>query len=158
MVVQVHPYLPADRMEALREELYRTNETLPEPVQVFYITTDPIMAETAIKVSRAWLKRGIAEGSVRLQDLKEFKPAAAKEFDREGALAQKVFAIVGKALDRDPATIDPDAHLMLELGASSLQYFSILSALAEEFQLTASSGEEYRYTVRAFCEYIERQL
>ncbi len=159
-VLQISPYLTQEKLLALKAELEQLNKELPMPAQIraFYATTDPIMAETAIKVSRAYLKRGVADGSIRLEDLASVKAASAGEFDRQSPLAQKVLEIVGKALDLPPEQIDPDAHLMLELGASSLQYFSMLSALAEEFKVTASSGEDYRYTVRSFCEYIERHL
>lgn len=160
VVVQISPYITKEKLLALKAELEQLNKELPMPAQLraFYATTDPIMAQTAIKVSRAWLKREIAEGSVTLQDLSSVKAAAAGEFDRQSPLAQKVLEIVGEVLGIPAEQIDPDAHLMLELDATSLQYFSILSALAEEFKVSASSGEEYRYTVRAFCEYLERQL
>ena len=54
--------------------------------------------------------------------------------------------------------IDYDAHIMIDLGATSLQYFSILSALANEFSVSAQDGENYAYTVRDISAYIERYI
>lgn len=158
MVVQVSPYLPAERIAALREQLRRTNETLPTTQQIrkFHMTYDPIAPETAIKVGRQYLKRGIEQGSIRL--LPFAKAEAAAGFDRESPLAQKVLEVIAPMIGVAPEEIDCEAHLMMDLGVSSLQYFSMLSALAEEFGVTAGEKEEYSYTVREFCEYIERHL
>lgn len=158
MVVQVSPYLPAARITALREELRRTNETLPTTQQIrkFHMTYDAIAPETAIKVGRQYLKRGLEQGSINLLPFE--KANTVSGFDRESPLAQKVLAIIAPILDQEPAEIDCEAHLMMDLGASSLQYFSMLSALAEEFRLSSDEREEYAYTVREFCEYIERHL
>lgn len=158
LVVQVSPYLPAERISALQEELRRTNETLPTAQQIrrFHMTYDAIAPETAIKVGRQYLKRGIAQGSIQL--LPFAKKEAAAGFDRQSPLAQKVLELLAPILGIQPEEIDCEAHLMMDLGASSLQYFSILSAVAEEFRLTADETEEYSYTVREICEYIERHL
>ena len=80
------------------------------------------------------------------------------EFDRESPLAKAVIKIVADTLAVDEKDIDCDANIMLDMGATSLQYFSILSALAKEFSLSAEENEKYAYTIKDFCSYIERHL
>ena len=55
--------------------------------------------------------------------------------------------------------LGPDDHLVNDLGIGSLEYFSVLSALAREFSVSAPSDQEtLRYTLREFTQYIERYL
>lgn len=50
-------------------------------------------------------------------------------------------------------------HIFYDLGATSIQYFSILSALAEAFSVTDyDSGDTYRYTPNEICQYLESKL
>lgn len=158
MVVQVSPYLPAARLNALQDRLLEINRTLPPTHQIrrFYMTCDALASPTAIKISRAALKRAIAAKTVTLSPFE--KREATGEFDPESPLARKVLEVVSGVIGTPAAEIPADAHLMLDLGIDSLQYFAILAALAEAFGLSANVNEQYAYTVREFCEYIERQL
>ena len=50
-------------------------------------------------------------------------------------------------------------HIFYDLGASSLQYFAIISAISAEFGATEyTAGEIYCYTPREICAYIEKKL
>lgn len=120
------------------------------------MTYDPIMAPTAIKVSRKGLAKRIKEGEITLLPIK--KETSGSGFDINSPLAQKVLSIVSCTIDEAVENIDPEINLLTDYGISSLQYFSLLSAISEEFGVTAEQGEDYCYSVREFCEYIERQL
>lgn len=163
LVAQISPYLTPDRCESLIKELYAANERLDasHQVQKFYLTTDAIAPPTAVKVGRKYLLRGIEEGSIRLEAASEMKKrlqAQAEDLSRS-ALFLKIRSIVASELMLDEEEIGPDDHLVNDLGASSLDYFSVLTALAEEFSVTTPSDkEQYRYTLREFCNYIERYL
>lgn len=161
MVVQINPYLPAHRAEALMQRIYETNRGLDLTMQVrqFYITHEAIAAETAIKVSRTWLKGAIDAGQVSLCSFADYKAQTAGESGMDSPLAARVRALVAETLDLEPAAVGDDVHWIFDLGATSLQYFEILTTLGEEFSLTAPSDQEnYRYTVREICQYIEEQL
>ena len=114
------------------------------------------MSETAIKVSRKYLLRAIKEGKVKLGGF-EVK-VSENGFDRSSPLAKKVLSAVSEVLFMKAEDIDENAHFMQQLDMSSLQYFSLLSRLSEEFSLIAQENDEFCYTVREICEYIERHI
>ena len=157
LVVQINPYLPASKIQAIREKLESVNNTLPASVQIkkFYMTSDPIMSSGAIKVSRKYLEQAVKEGKINLSPIKKEK--IKDDFDKDSPLAQRVISIVSEILEEKAENIDVNANLLVDLGVSSLQYFSVLSALAEEFSVTAEE-KDYCYSIKEFCEYIERQL
>ena len=162
MVVQVSRYMSATKTNALISKIYEVNGSLPLHSQIreFYITTDSIASEGAIKVSRNYLRRGIADGSVKLVPFAEYNSMTDGENgEYNSALADKVRAIVSEAIGVDASEIDDDANILTDLGATSLQYFTVLAKLGEAFPGGSSEDrEKYCYTVREFCRYIERQL
>lgn len=160
LVAQVSPYLSAVRIRDLREAILAVNASLPSTQQMrkIYMTYDPIVSKTAIKVSRAYLKRAVENGSVELLEFEKAQPCTESQNNVDPKILNRVLELVAPILELKPEEIDPDAHLMLDLGATSLQYFSMLSVLAEEFGLSAEQGEKYTYTIREFCRYIERHI
>lgn len=159
VVVQVSPYVTDAALAAIRERIYGVNDTLPPATAIrrFYFTTDPLCSETAIKVSRAALLRRIAAGEVTLTPFAEMQAAGSEGGD--SPLTAAVTAVVAEVLGVDPATVTPTAHVFYDLGATSIQYFSILTRLSEEFSVTGyESGDKYCYTVKDICEYLEKRI
>lgn len=161
LVVQLSPFLSAQRIEALIATTYRDNETLPSPSRVrdFYYTNDPIASPTAIKVGRQYLLCALKNGDVTLHTFSELRARSASRSGTDPALAARVRAIVARELGVDEAQIRDDSHIVNELGADSLSYLSLLGAIDAEFGLPAPVGEETRCTtVAEFCDYIERNI
>ncbi len=159
MIVQVSPYLPNTRLEALWQQIAKTAENLPSYANIrnFYVTFDALSAPGAIKVSRAALSRAIEKQQVTLLPFTEV--LSRQEAPFQSALAEKVRSLIAATLEISAQKVTPDAHLMLELGADSMQYFSLLSALANEFSIGApEQKEQYCYTLRDICDYIERHI
>lgn len=158
MVVQVSEYISPAVLVNIKEYINKVNSTLPVSMQIkrFYCTSESIMSETAIKVSRKYLLRAIKEGKVKLGGF-EVK-VSENGFDRNSPLAKKVLSAVSEVLFMKAEDIDENAHFMQQLDMSSLQYFSLLSRLSEEFSLIAQENDEFCYTVREICEYIERHI
>ncbi len=159
MVVQLSPYLPAKKREEMRLYIESVNETLPltSKLKQVYFTFDSIMASTAIKVSRKYLIREIENSNVKIMPFEKCEILTDEDF-KNTALLEKVIEIIAKVLDEEKEKIELDTNLLVDLEISSIQYFSVLSALAEEFDLVAQSDDKYLYTVREMCEYIERQF
>jgi long-subunit acyl-CoA synthetase (AMP-forming) len=159
MVVQISPYLPLKKREDMRLYIEETNEKLPllSRIKRVYFTNDSIVAATAIKVSRKYLLREIENGNIKITPFEKCEIIESGEYENT-ALLKKVTEIIAKVIDEDIEKIEPDTNLLVDLEISSIQYFSILSALAEEFSLIANSDDKYCYTVREMCEYVERQL
>ncbi len=160
MIVRISPYLSGAKVSNLISNIYKTNQSLPLPMQIrdFYMTYDPIASETAIKVGRKYLKNALADGRVKLIPFNEVEIKEAAEFDVNSPLADKVRTIAAPILGVEKEDIGPDTHVMHELGASSLQYFTLLTELSKEFPIDYSDSNNYFYTLRDFCEYIERQI
>jgi len=159
MILEVSPYLPSSRARALWEQIAAVSDRLPDHsrIRAFYSTFDPLSAPGAIKVSRTALRRDLETGKIKLIPFAELLSRDTEELS--SSLSDKVRALMARVLEVEEASITPDAHVMLELGADSMQYFSLLSALAEEFSLSAPDREEnYCYTLRTICEYIERYI
>lgn len=163
MVVRINPYMSEGRRHRLVERIYAANEELPMAMRVrkFYFTTDAIAPETAIKVGRKYLLRAIADGTVRLTPFSQF---GQQQDGQSGEahnplLMARLREIVAESLGVAADSVDDRAHILLDMGATSLQYFEIISAIAAEFSIESYNDKEhYRYTVEEFCEYIERYV
>lgn len=159
LIVQTSPYLSGERLRALSERVSAANAALPSAMQLrrVLLTADAIAPPTAIKVGRAWLKRAIDEGAVRLTPLAEAVAAAPAEGTLPPALADKVRGIVADELGLAPEAVGDDADWVTALGMTSLQYYSVAAALCEQFGLSGlPEGQEH--TLRATCRWIERNL
>ena len=160
LVAQIHAYTTQEQVNRIRDYFYSVNDTFPKAsaVKKFYFTFDEMAPPTAVKVSRAQLVKKIEDGQVKLTEFREFKVAGA-DGDGETPLLREVCRIIAKVLEAEEETITPQTHIFYDLGATSIQYFSILSALAEHFTITEySSSDVYRYTPKEICEYIESKL
>lgn len=160
LVVQLSPYASDETIAQIKEAAYQINETLPKSSAVsrFYFTTDPLMSANAIKVSRKQLARQIRQEQVRLTPFGELATLHS-DSSGESPLLQQVRAIVAQALSVTVEQVSADSHIFYDLGGSSIQYFEILTKLAEHFDIHQyDKNESTRYTPRQIAEYLERHL
>ncbi len=160
MVVQLGRYTTGQAAQALREELYSINNTLPATggIRKFYFTFDELVPPTAVKVSRAQLLKKIENGEVKLVPMSDMDGAFG-DVGQESTLMQEVRGVVAKVLGIDGQSIQPGSHVFYDLGATSIQYFSILSELAAHFEISNySKNDQYCYTLKEMSDYIERHL
>ena len=160
MIVQLESYMSLSARNRLLDKIMEANETLPitSRVMKIYYTTDSLTSAGAVKVSRSYVLRGIENGEIAISDYKKSEIDEDNEETYSKELLEKVRSIVAKRLCTDPSKLDIHAHLMLDLGADSMQYFAVLTDLAEEFSVSASEKTQLRYTVHEFCQYIERHM
>jgi long-subunit acyl-CoA synthetase (AMP-forming)/acyl carrier protein len=159
MVVQVGAYASQRAITDLRNQIYAINDTLPSTMAVrqFYITRDELAPPTAVKVSRSQLRKKIADGQVRLTNLSDAVAQTSEAF--ASALLEDVTAIIARELDLEPEKVGVDSHIFHDLGGSSIQYFSIITALSEKFGVSDyNKDDKFCYTPREICEYLERYL
>lgn len=161
IVIQINPYLSNEKLDGIINEVYAINETLPKTssVRKFYFTYEDIAPPTAIKVGRKQLTGKIDSGEVKLISFSDIKASANEQQETDSLLMLQIKEIIAKVLDINVAEINGSSHIFYDLGATSIQYFSILTALSEKFSIDSyNDGEKYRYTVKEICEYIERHL
>lgn len=159
MVVQLSPYASEHTVADLRQEVYAINQTLPaaSAIRKFYFTTDELAPPTAVKVSRTQLQKKITEGQVTLTAFADY--AVTSHPGEDSPLMEDVKKIIAAKLDIPAEQIDSTSHIFFDLGGSSIQYFSILTALSEHFELSGyEQTDKYCYTPKEICEYIERRL
>jgi len=160
LVLQISPYTTDAAAAKLRNDAYAINDTFPTATAVknFYFTFEELAPPTAIKVSRTQLLRKIEKNEVTLTPFAQFRQAGTKEGE-ESPLLQQVKKIIAKELEVEEDKITPNTHIFYDLGATSIQYFSILSALSEHFSITSyDKDDKYCYTPKDICEYIERNM
>ncbi len=160
MIVQLNKYMSSAKRNALYDKIISTNETLPitSRVQKIYSTTDNLCSATAVKVSRSYVARAIENGNIALSDFKNNTEPASFDVTYSEEMLVAVTKIVADTLNIPAETIDIHAHVMLDLDADSMQYFAILTALSEEFSVSAPEKGVLCYTIHEFCQYIERHI
>ena len=161
IVIQINPYLSKEKLDGIINEVYAINETLPKTsaVRKFYFTYEDIAPPTAIKVGRKQLSGKIESGEVKLISFSDIKAIAKEQEETDSPLMLQIKEIVAKILDIDVTEVKGSSHIFYDLSATSIQYFSILTSLSEEFSIDSyNDSEKYRYTVKEICEYIERHL
>lgn len=160
MIVQVDRFATEAQIAQIKTEVYAINQTLSHTTAIrkFYFTFEELAPPTAVKVGRAGVLLKLENKEITLIPFEEFHLKAAKD----GALSpllEEIIAVIAKTLQCSPADISPTSHLFFDLGATSIQYFSVVAALAERFSLTDyEKNETTRYTPQEICEYIERHL
>ena len=150
MVVSLAEDTTEEEVRKMAERIDEENRTLPVSHQVrnFYFTYDAIMAETAIKVSRKYLIRGVENGSIKLVPFGEFKVSEKKENPKaplRSETAEKVRAIIAESVGKKPEEVGDDDHLMNDLGCDSLTYFGILIKVCNVFNIEVEGPVEGKY-------------
>lgn len=159
IVIEISKYISTTKIEETVKSVYDYASQLDGAYAIkdFYFTYDPIMSDTAVKVSRKYLKRSIASENIKLVPFNEIKLQNKEKAEINPALKKEVMEILAGVLDKSPEEIDEDAHILFDLGATSIEYFSLLSLLANHFSVTQYTDKDsYCYTVNDICKYLER--
>ena len=154
MVVSLPKEISEEEVQQLISRIYAENQTLPVSHQVkkFYFTYDAIMPETAIKVGRKYLLRGIGNGSIGLIPFKDFKALEAgveKKEPLSDEMAERIRAIIAEGAGVQAEEVGDDSHLMNDLGCDSLTYYGILIKVCNTFGVEVEGPVEGSfYTLR----------
>ena len=159
LVVQVSPYITEAGISTIKNQAYAINDTLPTAMAVkkFYFTFDELSPPTAIKVARTQLLRKIAEGAVKLTPFAQLQITGNEGEDTP--LLRRIRELIADHLQIEPEKVGMNDHIFYDLGATSLQYFSMISEICAEFSLAQyQNGEIYCYTAKELCVFIERNM
>jgi len=159
IVVQVNEFISEEKISRIKNELYKFNDTLSNTTSIrrFYFTTDALCPPTAIKVSRKGLTKRIDNGEVRLTEFSDMK--ATNLLGEDSPLTEEVKKIVAEVLSKNIEEFDSNSHIFYDLGATSIQYFSILTRIAERFSINDyQKTDTFCYTVKEICEYIGKRI
>ena len=161
MVVSLPAEITEEEVHTLMQRIIAENGTLPLSHQVkeFYFTYDAIMPETAIKVGRKYLLRGIENGSIKLIPFAEFKVDLNLKEEKKpltSEVARKVREIIAEGAGCKPEEVGDDDHLMNDLGCDSLTYYGILMKVCNVFEIEVEGPVAGTYyTLRDIVESLE---
>ncbi len=161
LIVQINSYATEKHISDIRNEVYAINNTLPATLAIrkFYFTYDNLAPPTAVKVGRKQLIKKINDGEIKLTSFSDMKAADLNDDTALSPLYKEVCCVIAETLNISSDEISAQSHIFYDLGATSIQYFSILTVLSQRFSISEyDSNEKYRYTPKEICEYIERHL
>ena len=146
------------RFLALQDEIALGCALLPESYALREIcyTYDPLSDPNDIKISRARLRRWLAEGKIRTVPLLSDAPAEER---CESETRARLREIIGEILSLPPEQIGDHAHFVHDLGGTSLDYFTLLARLDDTFGGSLQTEtERFGYTVAELETMIEGRL
>lgn len=124
------------------------------PLHKVFYTYDAMMNTNAIKVSRKQLSSKIENGSIALMPYASILEDVEEISDLENAIALEVKKVFSEVLGIKEELISLNQHFMYDLGASSLDYLSLLVKLKEIYDMEFNVEEAPLFTVKDFSEYI----
>ena len=159
LIVQIAPDLVKLQKEKLLREIAECNASLPTSYQVkeIFFTHDSIQSENAIKVSRAYIAKGMEDGKITLfKDINEKKKGASSEETEIKGVIREIFA---RILMIDPASIEDEDHFLNDLGGTSLDYFAVVGEINDKFGMKMSfEDEDFTYCVNDFERIVKEYL
>ncbi len=159
MIVQITPYISNDKIQCIREEAYSINNTLPKTFSIknFYFTTNPLASENAVKVSRTQLIKKINNGEVELISFADMKTSDNDEINP--ILLNEISNIIADTVGINQTDVGINDHIFYDLGATSIQYFTIITRISEKFSINDySETDKYCYTLKELCEYVSKHI
>ena len=109
--------------------------TYGQYVSDIFVTYEPIANPNAIKVSRALLRRKIAEGEVILRD---YKKLSGDEKGQNGGQEDVTMSVIKQAFKRaadTDAEVQSNEDFFLDLDGDSIGYFSLIHELESIFNI-----------------------
>jgi long-subunit acyl-CoA synthetase (AMP-forming) len=109
--------------------------TYGQYVSGIFVTYEPIANPNAIKVSRALLRKKIAEGEVILKDYKKLSGDEKSQNDGQEDATMSVIKQAFKSAADTDAEVQSNEDFFLDLDGDSLGYFSLINELESTFNI-----------------------
>lgn len=162
LVIEPEAALPPFIMDRMLRQVFDINRALPlhEQAERILVADEPLPVVMDGKVQRREVRNRLSGGSLACHEVKPVAaggPAAvSKEYEQA---LNGIMALFAEVLELDTAEIGPDTHLVHDLGSSSLQYFTLLSRIAEEYRVSFDpDGGAPCATPREFTAYILKDI
>ena len=151
LLVSVNKYITAARLGGIEAQIKEKLAALRLSGQIgrVFFTDDSLMTGNEFKLNRTRLAAALENG-----ELSEVVPDRALVGRADDEIARKLTVMFSLALGRPEDEIGYDADFFADLGGSSLDYFSLIAGLRDEFGVSFTSGDMSRSTVRQLHDYI----
>lgn len=138
-------------MQWVRDRIH--TEGLSGKITRLFFTSDPLLEEGAFKVNRRRVRERFLGQELHLIDADTFRGQASSD----DALYEEVRGALAKVLGKRTEEIAGAADFFLDLGGTSLDYFALISALREEYEIQFPLSEGNTITTAdGFYEYIRK--
>lgn len=161
MIVQISSQMLKSSLYHLNNEIIAINNSLPSASRLskIYYTYDAIMSNMAIKVSRKYLSDHIEKGDIKLLTIDEIGVSNLNFNEVDTEIIEILTDLFRKCLNDDLTEINPNSHFMLDLGGTSLDYFSLISMINERFSINLKMDYDHMaYTINDFEKIIKEML
>ena len=156
IVLEVSSALPFEEMNEIEELVKKQNEIIDLSMQVkkIFFTHDHIMNPNAIKVSRKYILKNIETKSIKIFELKDFRKNNLDIENNE--IYSKLIKLFSEATFKKEEEITPDSNFVYDLGGNSFEYYGLIAAIYEEFDIKVSPNvEKPPLTIREIATLIE---
>ena len=131
----------------LREKIAGLN--LSGQVTRLVFVENSLMTDNEFKLNRSRLSKALANG-----ELTEVVPDRALVGRADDDIARKITLMFAMALQKPEDEIGCDADFFTDLGGTSLDYFSLVAGMRDEFRVSFHTGDMSMSTVRELHDYI----
>lgn len=156
-IFQISRYISKHGLEKLKKQINESFGKLDSslrPSQYFF-TYDPLMRPTEIKVSRKGVNRRIQEGSIELIAPSELSFNEINDVNVE--ILNKVIELMSDVSGKKD--IDMNAHFMLDLGCTSLDFYTLVYSINATFGIDFKfDNDESAYTALGIAKRVEDLL
>lgn len=156
-IFQISKYISKNGLEKLSSQInssFASLDSSMKPAQVFY-TYDSLMRATEIKVSRKGVIDRISKGEIKL-----IKPEnlVFEEIDSVNAeILNKVIELMKEVSGKQD--ISPDSHFMLDLGCTSLDFYTLVYSINTTFGIDFKfDNDENAYSAKGIAKRVEDLL
>ncbi len=159
LVVQVNDFLPNETIKILVDKISECVSSLPVTYRIkeVYLTTDSLIADGDIKVSRKKLRNRITSGNVKLTVMSEYSETSRNTDNTK--LKNALRAIFAETLNISADKIADNSHLIDDLGGTSFEYFSIVSEIEGKFDIKFDYVKDGTcFTINDLARAIEEQI
>ena len=155
LLVSVNKYITAARLGGIETQIKEQLAQLKLSGQIgrIFFTEDSLLKDNEFKLNRTRLAKELSGGT-----LTEVVPDMALVGREDDEISRKITAMFSLALSKPEDEISYDADFFVDLGGSSLDYFSLVAGLRDEFGVSFTSGDMSRSTVRALHDYIQEKM
>lgn len=145
MVIQIDSYLSKDNVKSIYDNVLSISNKLDSSYRIskIFFTYDNIKSELAIKVSRQYLLKKIENKEVNLFSYNEMKENVLEDVNID--ILNIVKEEMAKALGISDE-IGDNQNFFFDLNGNSLDYFSLISALNDRFNITITFEEKNYHT------------
>ncbi|MBO4622977.1 MAG: AMP-binding protein, partial [Bacilli bacterium] len=157
LIFQVKDNISTLEKISIKDEIDKAVASLRDeafPISKIFYTTDALMNQNAIKVSRTILMKNIESGQVKLYPFSSFVDEEIKASQINEEIIDEVTNIFSEVLGKSVEDININQHFIFDLGGTSLDYISLIVKLKSFYDIEFNEDGLALATVAELAKYI----